>query len=128
MFILLTARMMIILLNVRVKSFILDCVNPEADGCSNTVHEGKSCKDLVLIDNDIAKLVDDIELEEGVERVEDIMDKHSFISSTQVYDSGVMPTIGCCSSGQPKTHVDQVSKTKHPSSNFEKIASRVSSC
>ena len=59
---LLTPRMMIILLNVRVKSLILDGVDPEADGCSNTVHEGKSCKDLVLIDNDIAKLVDDIEL------------------------------------------------------------------
>ena len=79
---LLTTRMMIILLNVGVKSLIFDCVDPEADGCSNTVHEGKSCKNLVLIDNDIPKLVNDIELEEGVERVEDIMDKHSFITST----------------------------------------------
>ena len=62
MFILLTPRMMVIFLNVRVQSFILDGVNPEADGCSNTVHESKSSKDLVLVDNDIAKLVDDIEL------------------------------------------------------------------
>ena len=87
------------------------------------MHEGKPCQDLVLVDDDVAKLVDDIQLEEGVERVHDVMDKDSIISSTEVNDGRVVPTVSSCSSCHPQTHVDQMSKTEDSSSNLEKIAS-----
>ena len=64
---------MIELFNVRVQSFILNCVNPETKRGSDTVHERESSQDLVLVDNDIPELVDDVELEEGVDRVDHVM-------------------------------------------------------
>ena len=89
------SRVMIKLLNVGVQSLILDCVNPETKRGADAVHEGEPGQDLVLVDNDIPKLVDDIELKEGVDGIDNVMDPHRLAAGAKVDNSGVMAVISC---------------------------------
>ena len=92
-------RVVIKLLDVRVQSLILDCVNPETKRGADAVHEREPGQDLVFVDNDIPKLVDDIELKEGVDGVDNVMDPHRLAAGAKVDNSGVMAVISCQPSG-----------------------------
>ena len=85
--------MVIKLLNVRVQSLVLDCVDPEAERSADAVHEGESGQDLILVDNDVSKLIDDVELEEGVDGVDHVMDPHRLAAGAEVDDGRVMSII-----------------------------------
>ena len=91
--------MVIKLLNVGVQSLILDCVNPETKRSAYAVHEGEPGQDLVLVDNDIPKLVNDVELKKRVDGVHHVMDPHRLAAGAEVNYSGIMAVISCQSSG-----------------------------
>ena len=88
-------RVVIKLLDIRVQSLILDCVNPETKGGADTMHEGKPGQDLVLIDNHISELVDDVELEEGIDGVDHVMDPHCLAAGAEVGNSCIMAVVSC---------------------------------
>ena len=93
-------RVVIKLLDVRVQSLVLDCVNPETKRGADAVHEREPGQDLVFVDNDIPKLVDDIELKEGVDGVNNVMNPHRLAAGAKVDNSCVMAIISCQSSGK----------------------------
>ena len=59
------------------------------------MHEGEPCQDLVLVDNHISKLVDDVELEEGIDRVDHIMNPNCLIARAEVDNSCIMAVVSC---------------------------------
>ena len=88
-----TVSVRVMLLHVGIESLVLDCVDPEAERSADAVHEGESGQDLILVDNDVSKLIDDVELEEGVDGVDHVMDPHRLAAGAEVDDGRVMSII-----------------------------------
>ena len=59
------------------------------------MHEGEPGQDLVLIDNNISKLVDDVELEEGIDWVDHVMDPYCLAAGAEVDNSCIMAVVSC---------------------------------
>ena len=117
--------LMIVLLNVGVQCFILDCVDPKAERCSNTMHESKSCEDLVLVHNHVAKLVDYIQLEEGEDRVEDVVDEDGLVARAEVDHGGVVALVGGDAAGEAEAHVGQVAEAENSRPDLQEEAAGV---
>ena len=117
--------LMIVLFNVGVQCFILDCVDPEAERRSNTMHEGESCKNLVLVHNHVAKLVDDVQLEEGEDRVEDVVNEDGLVARAEVDHGGVVALVGGDAAGEAETHVGQVAEAEDSRPDLQEEAAGV---
>ena len=117
--------LMIVLLNVGVQCFILDCVDPEAERRSNTMHEGESCKNLVLVHNHVAKLIDDVQLEEGEDRVEDVVDEDCLVARAEVDHGGVVALVGGDAAGEAEAHVGQVATAEDSRPDLQEEAAGV---
>ena len=117
--------LMIVLLNVGVQCFILDCVDPEAERRSNTMHECESCKDLVLVHNHVAELVDDVQLEEGEYRVEDVVNEDGLVARAEVDHGGVVALVGGDAAGEAETHVGQVAEAEDSRPDLQEEAAGV---
>ena len=89
------------------------------------MHEGESCKDLVLVHNHIAKLVDDVQLEEGEDRVEDVVDEDGLVARAEVDHGGVVALVGGDAAGEAETHVGQVAEAEDSRPDLQEEAAGV---